>query len=303
MALLSIDIARLIHHHLLKEGYEKSANHLIIECPHLKGLKPVQPPYKLPRLLGPSLADLLESYFETKEYVIEELDLLESVIFREHDSLPSLTKTLFQNVKTETVSKPPKETCDISVNTEHLESDSLCQPSSEKPQLKETCDASVNTENAFDDEEKKDSHQNQNSIPLKETCDASVNTDWGLSQALDFGEKDSSPNSSEPQMSEREETIDFALVYDRLLEDRDFQEKIAENINKKKALVSFPDDDTCKSGNFATSQDLNAVIKAIVAETQADPAFDNFLKDCIGKHISNFTKKNFVVTFLFLLRD
>ncbi len=64
MALLSIDIIRLIHHHLLKEGYEKSANVLISECPHLKGLlKPVQPPY-----LFYTLANLFGSYAETKPF-------------------------------------------------------------------------------------------------------------------------------------------------------------------------------------------------------------------------------------------
>ncbi|KZS12391.1 Uncharacterized protein APZ42_022488 [Daphnia magna] len=92
MSLLSIDIARLIHHHLLKEGYESSANNLISECPHLKGLKPVKHPYKLPRILGLSLADLFESYFETKENVIEELELLESWKTLNHQHCQNLFK-------------------------------------------------------------------------------------------------------------------------------------------------------------------------------------------------------------------
>ena len=285
MALLNIDIARMIHHHLVKEGYEKSANQLISECPHLKGLKPVQPPYKLPRLLGPSLADLLESYFETKDCIIEELDFFQTAVFRAHDSLLTLTKTLIENVKSQstTISLPSKEMCDGSVNTEVPESDVSHHPSPERPP-KETCDASVNTDNTFHSQEKQnaDQLQNQNLPVPKKTCDASVNTDGDFSQVCAFNEKDDSPNSSEQPMSE--EAIDFALVYDRLLEDRDFQEKIAENINKKKALVSS-DQGPSQSGSFATTNDLNEVIKAIVAETQADPAFDIFLKDCIGNNV------------------
>ena len=76
------DISKLIFHHLVKEGYESSATNLIRECPHLIELKCVQPPYKLPRLMGPSLVNLIENYFETKENVIEQLELLKSVVFR-----------------------------------------------------------------------------------------------------------------------------------------------------------------------------------------------------------------------------
>ena len=112
-------------------------------------------------------------------------------------------------------------------------------------------------------------------------CDESVNTTWILNHA-----QETSLHCSE-QLEISSETIDFSLVYDRLLEDREFQEKIAENINKKKAEVILPSKSNSKSRNLASSQDLDTVIKAIVAETQADPAFDNFLNDCIGKIHSN----------------
>ena len=263
MALLNIDLARLIHHHLVKEGYEKSANQLISECPHLKGLKPVQPPYKLPRLLGPSLADLLESYFETKDCIIEELDFFQTAVFRAHDSLLTLTKTLIENVKSQstTISLPSKETCDASVNTEVPESDVSHHPSPERPP-KETCDASVNTDNTFHSQEKQnaDQLQNQNLPVPKKNCDSSVNTDGDLfSQVCAFDEKDDSSNSFEQPTSE-----------------------IVGNINKN--LVSS-DQEPSQSGSFVTANDLNVVIKAIVAETQADPAFDTFLMDCIGNNV------------------
>ena len=45
MALCSSDVTRLIHHHLLKEGYEKSADALVGECPQLKDFKPANQPY------------------------------------------------------------------------------------------------------------------------------------------------------------------------------------------------------------------------------------------------------------------
>ncbi|KAI9562893.1 hypothetical protein GHT06_010349 [Daphnia sinensis] len=387
MSLLSIDIARLIHHHLLKEGYENSANNLISECPHLKGLKPVKHPYKLPRLLGLSLADLFESYFETKENVIEELELLESVVFREHDSLPLLTKTLVENLKSPTLSKSvQKETCSKGVNTEvvienccavcdasvntvpvlvpencdasvntdsvlvpkncdaSVNTDSFCAPkncdacvNTEAPcspktcdscintdlfiGLHETCDASVNTETYFNPERTSESNALSAEIPevLEKTSGTSINNEViihsqennSLNHAThaksppasertklqnDNGDANMNPDWTEHYNIDQEnnhtlhcseqlvaaETVDFSLVYDRLLENREFQEKIAENINKKKAEVVLPYSDNSKCGSLASSQDLDTVIKAIVAETQADPAFDNFLKDCIG---------------------
>ena len=120
MALLAIDIARLVHHHLLKEGYENTANCFINECAYLKGLKPVKSPYRLPSLLGPSFEDLIESYFKTKDFVIEELNLLKTTAFREQDTLLVLTKILLENLKSQTslVPEVQKETNDACVNTE-----------------------------------------------------------------------------------------------------------------------------------------------------------------------------------------
>ena len=95
MALCSSDVTRLICHHLLKEGYEKSADALVGECPQLKDFKPANQPYKL---LWPSLVDLLEIYSETKDFVIEELTLLKSV-FKEHESLLIFSQKLVENIK------------------------------------------------------------------------------------------------------------------------------------------------------------------------------------------------------------
>jgi hypothetical protein len=325
--------------------------------------------------MGPSLVNLIENYFETKENIVEQLELLESVVFREQDDLLNLTKTLVENLKfqtpsssqvqketsdasvntdfvskdglqtcdasinTESSNNTPEtcdasvntesasitpETCDVSVNTESLStpktSDSSCNTEcvGNKP---ETCDASVNTEVVFIQENNYSNHLAvDNSQVLKETqntteihdaidspedvsnqviaektpatlstaevsnhgCEGSVNTAWVLNNVL----QENSLHCSE-QVEVSAETIDFSLVYDRLLEDKEFQEKIAENINKKKAEVILPSKGSSKRGNLASSQDLDTVIKAIVAETQADPAFDNFLNDCIGKANSN----------------
>lgn len=373
MSLLSTDIARLIHHHLLKEGYENSANNLISECPHLKGLKPVKQPYKLPRLLGLSLADLFESYFETKENVIEELELLDSVAFREQDSLPFLTKTLVENLKSPPLSKSiQKDTCSIGVNTEleikngpegcdanvntdfvsvpeycdaSVNTDSVLIPetcdaciNTDSLSHPQTCDSSVNTELIIGDQGTCDACVNMEVLynaeetshsillsvekpdVLKETSDSSVNSTANLyiqekiaSNDVTYAKSPQAPETPEvhkgicdanvyPVWSlqhavEQEnnhalhcseqlvaaETVDFSLVYDRLLENREFQEKIAENINKQKAQVALPHTDNSKGECMASSQDLDTVIKAIVAETQADPAFDNFLIDCIGR--------------------
>ncbi|KZS12392.1 Uncharacterized protein APZ42_022459 [Daphnia magna] len=109
--------------------------------------------------------------------------------------------------------------------------------------------------------------------------DANMNPNW--SQHHDIDQESSHALHCSEQLVATE-TVDFSLVYDRLLENREFQEKIAESINKKKAQAVLPYTDNSKCGSLASSQDLDTVIKAIVAETQADPSFDNFLKDCIG---------------------
>ena len=351
------DISKLIFHHLVKEGYESSATNLIRECPHLIELKCVQPPYKLPRLMGPSLVNLIENYFETKENVIEQLELLKSVVFREQDDLQNLNKTLVENLKFQTplTSRAQKETCDASVNTIAFSQDgpqtcdasvntesanSLSETSDASVNTDSThktsdvscntdcvairpeqCDACVNTEVVFNQEKNnakvtvensqvsKGTHNdcqvpdvivspedvpNQCLSPKSPTtfstsqipndgCDGSVNTAWIHNHV-----EENSLHCSE-QLEASAETIDFSFVYDRLLENREFQEKIAENINKKKAEAVLPSKGSSKRGNLASSQDLDTIIKAIVAETQADPAFDNFLNDCIGNINSNLT--------------
>ena len=261
MTIFSSDISRLIHHHLVKEGYEKSANDLIGECPHLKSFMPVYKPrpYKLPRLLGPSLEDLLESYFETKDFVIEELNLLKSAVFKEHDSLPNLIKILV-NLKSQSEPNPAKEMCDASTKTDNEENTSY--------------HASYHSTKG-------------NSQLHKDICDASVNTDWmPSSQVLNEEEKKASPGKR--SMSEREttnqtQTAYFAPLYDAVEEKQDFQEKIGENDSKETSISVFPKHH--RKEKLATSEDLNAVIKAIATETHIDPSFDKFLEDCVGKDI------------------
>ena len=64
MAFVRSDVARLVHHYLLKEGYVNTANCMVNECAHLKGLKSVKSPVNLPRLLGPSLVEIFEYYLD-----------------------------------------------------------------------------------------------------------------------------------------------------------------------------------------------------------------------------------------------
>ena len=303
MALLPSDISRLVHHHLLKEGYVKSANTLVEESPHLLGLpKPDSKPYKLPRLIGPALVDLLEAFFETKDYVIEELESLDSVNYKEHESLSALIKTLLDALKSRVPasSVPTKvtQTCDASCNTE-------------APVQKETRDAVTNTDEVSSEPTKCDASCNTEALPQKESEDASnvtekadpiitpgnqknvVEASPGLSSnssltcTEDMGElqQDDTMESSPGTGDDADDgIIDFSMIYDRLLEDTKLHEKIAESINKKKAQVHSP----CKEPavNDATesslTQDLSSVIKAIVAETQSDPAFEDILRDCIG---------------------
>ena len=102
-SITDIEISRLIHHHLLKEFNKgnglKSSNR---ECPHYRELKNVfefSVTDKLPRLIGPSLQELLEEYFQTKDFVIEELEFMGCKEFRAQDSLVTLMRILVQNLK------------------------------------------------------------------------------------------------------------------------------------------------------------------------------------------------------------
>lgn len=258
MALLSSEIARLIHHHLLKEGCVGAANSLISECPHLKGLKPVEDkqtgPYKLPRLIGPSLQDLLEEYFETKDCIIDELEAVKCENYKVQNCLVTLTKTLLQSIKllSSVVAKRP--TCHASVNTD----------------IKTFSDVSINTETAS----------------RLSVCDVSVNTEKSAKPL--HGEEDSQFNA---EMSpDSQDFLDFSIMYDRLLEDSALHEKIAETINKTIGRDDFALSTSSKSPDQTnsiseTSCDLSSVIKSIVAETHADPVIDDILKDCLGKHL------------------
>ena len=240
MDLLNLDITRLIHHHLIKEGYEKTANQFISECPHFKGFQPGHTPHKLPRLPGPSLADLLESYLEASDFVIEELYLLKTAEFKEHDSLLSLTKTLVTSVKSQSAiaSTTVREICDVSVSTK-------------VPELRDVLHHS----------------SLERRLPLsKETCDASVDT------YCSFDKREDAPNSYlQPMLFEREGE---ASVSPNLVPESPKQEKIAEQIYNKKA--SPDQDQPSQNGNLDTQ---HKVIKAVVAETHADPVL---LKDCTG---------------------
>ena len=256
MALLSSEIARLIHHHLLKEGCVIAANSFISECPHLKGLKPVEDkqtaPYKLPRLIGPSLQDLLEEYFETKDCIIDELEAAKCENFKVQNCLVTLTKTLLQSIKVVTSVVRELPTCHASVNTD----------------FKTFSDVSVNTEAAFN----------------PSTCDVSINTEE--STKVPPCEEDSQFGS---EMSpDSRDFLDFSVMYDRLLEDSALHEKIAESINKNISRDELALSTSTKSHDQSTSVseplcDLSTVIKSIVAETQADPVIDNILKDYLGE--------------------
>ena len=125
MALSDSDVHRLVHHYLLKEGFEKAADSFENECPHLGSRSGKQATgKKLTRFLGPSLLQLLDEYFQVKDYLIEELESLESTEFYSQDSLPTLSKTLVGEFKKRKEPPPPpppviaKPMCDASVNTD-----------------------------------------------------------------------------------------------------------------------------------------------------------------------------------------
>lgn len=319
MSLLSIDIARLIHHHLLKEGYENTANSLINECIHLKGLKPVKFPYKLPRLLGPSLVDLLESYFETKDSVIEELELLKSAVFREQDCLSTLAKILFENLKSSKIETPSQQTSkcfrDASFNTDEDSAFKNCSKCFSGEITKKTSDACVNTEFVLTDHDQnsvsstmcqfqKDfcDEQDTSNVIRTQICNslgARLETEDTLKVNSVVSVNTTELDNAEHLCESSKDPVDFTLVYERLLENREFQEKIADSINKKKAEVSLlyskPSDNISSTPNL----DLNSIVKAIVSETQADPAFDCFLKDCLGNF--NYLFIQLSVCFIFIL--
>lgn len=293
MALLSSDVSRLVHHYLLQKGFENTANNLIGECADLKGLKPVKAPFKLPRLLGPSLLDLLNSYYDTKDFILEELEPFDFAVYNEQDSLPTLTKSLLQALKqtsqntsksvapefrdastnTEFINSGEKLKIDASVATDNSASpvkvtqDAFTSTSDVSELVKSSCDIGVSTE----------------PCPEIGKCEASTNTD-----PISFHEDDSYSACSNPPSSEPIEEVDFSLVVDRLIGNREIQERIAERINKKTTEVFTPKKTLQNGENDTLSHDISSVIKAIAEETAADPAFDTFLKDCLGMSLPVF---------------
>ena len=80
---------------------------------------------KLPRISGPPLANLIESYFSAKDWLIEELELLIPSSLNYEDSVPNLLKCYKTVLSVSLLEK--------SVSTRHVE-------------LKTTCDAATMTE-------------------------------------------------------------------------------------------------------------------------------------------------------------
>ena len=271
MALALCDISRLVHHHLLKQGYVDSANELIRECPDLKGVKPSEAPIKLPRHFGPSLIDFLEEYYEVKDLVIEEMELHETVLFRIQDSLPTLVRTLLQCLK------------------------KLVSSSQNKVSTKETADKSVNTEEVPSVDHSRqlysDAGTNTEAISLQtaeiQTVDNSLvsHTQPADTNNLCFTAEEP-PHQQDDAQSESDQSfiggpsaVDLSIaVYNRLLETGDFHEKMADCITKK--IMQSPQKENPSEDGF--TQHLDSIVRAIVAETQADPAFESIIQECIG---------------------
>ena len=203
------EVARLVHHYLLKEGYANAADSFVSECPHLKGLGSYSAigVRKLPRIIGPTLIDLLEEYFEVKDYVVDELERLQCCDSRPQDSLLTLSKTLVKNLEAP-VNGVRVTTCDVSVATEPA--DASC---------KDHCPLSC-------------------SELLANNC-------------ID-------PDSS----------VNFSVILDRILEDRELHETIAEKINNR----------ICNETNSGRCSD--DIVKEIAQE--ADPVLENILQDFLS---------------------
>lgn len=289
MALLASDVSRLVHHYLLQKGFDNTANQFICECVDLKGLKPVKAPFKLPRLLGPSLLDLLNGYYDTKDCILEELESFNSAEYNVQDSLPTLTKTLIHSLKQSASSASPRVPCekhDASTNTdfasieEKLKLDASV--SANFTSIKPTCDIGVNTE------------------PCPNTSSFQVSIASGPTAFVD--EDSGSLCSSYPPSVEQGEEISFftSLVVDRLIENREIQERIAERINKRSTEVLTPKKSAPNLEDDTLSHDISSVIKAIAEETTSDPAFNAFVKDVLGN--LSILKYWYLVTFFLLFR-
>ncbi len=205
MALSPEDVARLVHHYLVQQGYETAADAFVTVCPHLTDLLRSDADAagnrrrQSRRFIGPSLLDLLEEYFEVKDNIVEELEATKCRGYRPQDSLPTLSRALVAD-------------------------------------LKERSRAS--------------------SAPTRDAC---VNTE----------ETDDEP-----------EDVDLGAVYCRLLEDSRLHEKIAENINKKcDPLLSAAASGGCDMEGF------NELVRAVAAETQADPVFENLVHSFLGESL------------------
>jgi len=260
MELSSLEISRLVHHHLLKQGYVNTANTLITECNDLFSVKPAQAPDKIPRIVGPSLVRIINAYHEAKDLMIDELELLKSTSFTYEDSVPSLFKC-YKLLK----SVSPKETHDKSVNTEEVE---LCL-------TKKTCDVETNTEEVAITNHVVSSEEVTKLAITNQVCNHNGNGEE-LNQSGDIPSE-----SDQSSYNGLADTVDFSMMYDRLLEAGDLHEKIAESINKKKG--SSPQKESPSNDGF--TQHFDSIVRAIVAETQADPAFESIIQECIGNNM------------------
>lgn len=98
MAFMPSEVPRLVHHYLLGEGYVEAANLFVGHCQpsHSKSLFPAGKLInsELSIFVGPTLLDLLEDYFKTKDYVMEKLKQLKCYNFRPQDCLLTQLESL-----------------------------------------------------------------------------------------------------------------------------------------------------------------------------------------------------------------
>ncbi|XP_046738622.1 uncharacterized protein LOC124406944 isoform X2 [Diprion similis] len=102
-------------------------------------------------------------------------------------------------------------------------------------------------------------------------------------------------SESESNELDDEPIENLSLLTKELLNRTELQERIAENINKAILPIEMPskDESICESmgGELNTSimAELNNAIKSIVAATETDPVFENFLDEIIGPNMDTDT--------------
>ncbi|XP_018330085.1 uncharacterized protein LOC108740302 isoform X2 [Agrilus planipennis] len=257
-------IAKLVLGYLKDEKCKKAFRYLLESSPYLRGYlrkvkkgKPIST-----RICGLNLVDIINEYSVIYRIIQERLE--STNYFNKTQGKSSLEEQLIYLLNRVEYS-PSSSPCSFATRSSSEKDFSFIHTSG----------------NICNDSSHRDSSQREDNIV---DCVDNIETRATLSSSLpgNVNRSTESATSTASTKSARLRHEDLELVIElvsqKLAQNRDFHEKLAENINKE--LISFSTS-PCDEKQNPLNQEMDNVIKTVLQKTEADPLFHKLLTDVL----------------------